>query len=311
MTIPSHYRAALREFQDYIDDARRANYQTFGDALARVLNVIDSDDGLGRLASDTLPVSDFDSWFADLSGNVGGMGGQGALTWPRDTKERVAIQLELLRRVNDSRIDLYDFCRTFLESSSRYDDMVHAFAEHVLRSFARDFVRLMHSELETAGDAPQKSLKDLRNRDSLSVDLAVLLANRSAGLLFIDLDNFKAVNDTLGHQAGDQCLEQVATLVCAAIAGKGTAYKYGGDEFAVVLPNFSATESAATAERIRSTICDAKLGTSNFVTASIGVASEVAGGNPSELVARADKAMYQSKRRSKNAVSIWDGSVLQ
>lgn len=304
MTIPDQFRAPLHKFQDYIEDARRASYQTFGDAFGRALNVACSEGALGSLTSRILPSPDFDAWYGELSGSVGGMGGQGALTWPRDTAGRVAVQLELLRRVDDERIDFFDSCSTFLESSGQYDEMVRAFAEHVLRPFARDFVRLMHAESDSGSGALQKALKDLRSRDELVPDLAGLLRNRITAVLFVDLDNFKAVNDTLGHQAGDPCLEQVAALICTSIEGKGTGYRYGGDEFAVLLPNFRDSEAAATAERIRVTIDEAKLGASPSVTASIGVAVGDPGTEAPELIAYADKAMYTSKHGSKNAVTV-------
>lgn len=73
-------------------------------------------------------------------------------------------------------------------------------------------------------------------------------------VLFIDLDGFKQVNDSQGHQAGDICLDSVVKVASEPILGKGKMYRYGGDEFVVSLPNFVSTEAEATAERIRAAI---------------------------------------------------------
>ena len=73
-------------------------------------------------------------------------------------------------------------------------------------------------------------------------------------ILYLDLDGFKEVNDTLGHAAGNECLIQVARTMASAVLNKGKLYRPGGDEFVVLLPNFSSEEAASTAERIRATI---------------------------------------------------------
>lgn len=75
-----------------------------------------------------------------------------------------------------------------------------------------------------------------------------------AAVIFIDLDHFKTLNDTCGHPAGDKCLERIAEIIGAIALHRGRLYRYGGDEFAVVLPNTDDAEARATAERIRRTI---------------------------------------------------------
>src|SRR5215510_14008016 len=86
-------------------------------------------------------------------------------------------------------------------------------------------------------------------------------------LIFFDLDGFKAVNDELGHQEGDRCLENIAKLASDVIRSKGTLYRYGGDEFAIVVPNFDASEAQATADRIRKEIIELSRGEKVGVTA--------------------------------------------
>ncbi len=152
-------------------------------------------------------------------------------------------------------------------------------------------------------------LSALPNKDTLLKDLAGhLKKNELAAVLFVDLDNFKQVNDQLGHDEGDKCLTQVANEIGATVARKGKLYRAGGDEFCVMLLNFSLPEATATAERIRSKIDGlTPFGGVVKVTSSIGVAtSDTPSLRTAEaLVDAADKAMYAVKHTTKNCVCSW------
>jgi len=156
-------------------------------------------------------------------------------------------------------------------------------------------------------DGSPRALQALPGQQQLRQDLRLLCAEGShVGVIFIDLDNFKAVNDTQGHAAGDKCLEVVASVAGTVIARKGKLYRYGGDEFAALLPNYTASEASATAERLRRELEGAKPGGEIGVTASIGVAaSDCAGITRNRLLESADAAMYTSKKTKKNCVTTW------
>jgi diguanylate cyclase (GGDEF)-like protein len=151
--------------------------------------------------------------------------------------------------------------------------------------------------------------KNLPSKDDLVKDVSKVLGEyRTSGLILIDLDNFKAVNDTLGHSAGDVCLDGAVAIIAEVIKGRGKVYRWSahaGDEFAVLLPGFSTLETQATAERIRVDIEQAKLGKDVSVTASIGVCStdRVDSKSAEQLLDAADKAMYVSKHSGKNKVT--------
>ena len=124
--------------------------------------------------------------------------------------------------------------------------------------------------------------------------------------LFLDIDDFKAVNDRMGHCAGDIALKMVARTLANAMRGYDFVGRWGGEEFLALLPNTQVREAAATAERLRaliehSTRCvtDHKLA----VTVSAGVAGIRPGDTAGTLVKRANLLMHQSKRRGKNQVS--------
>lgn len=159
-------------------------------------------------------------------------------------------------------------------------------------------------------DTTPKAIADLPKQTEFKADLSEAV-QRQIALVFIDLDNFKAVNDTNGHQAGDECLAKVAETIGGVIAGKGKLYRYGGDEFAVILQNADADEGAATGERIRRAIQAARPGGDIDVTASIGVAASNQAGlrDAEKLLKAADDATYLSKRGTKNCVTKWDDAA--
>lgn len=152
------------------------------------------------------------------------------------------------------------------------------------------------------------ALGTLPGQEGLRSDLEMRCAEDSPTVLvFVDLDNFKQVNDSLGHPAGDECLSKVAEVLGTIAAMRGKVYRYGGDEFAIVLPNCTSPEAAATAERIRQEIERANRGGPVKVTASIGVVGTDLVGRASEsLITKADQAMYVSKQTGRNKVTVFE-----
>jgi diguanylate cyclase (GGDEF)-like protein len=127
-------------------------------------------------------------------------------------------------------------------------------------------------------------------------------------LLMIDLDNFKEINDTFGHLAGDEVLKAVANTLNACIRKEDIAARYGGEEFAVLLPRCPKDQADVIAERIRSTVSemDVKVESvegSIHVTLSVGLASFPSeGGDHQRILEKADHALYIAKRQGKNRV---------
>jgi diguanylate cyclase (GGDEF)-like protein len=129
----------------------------------------------------------------------------------------------------------------------------------------------------------------------------------SVAALFLDLDNFKRVNDAHGHLAGSHVLMEMAAVILSSIRDTDAVARYGGDEFVIVLPDTGIELAGTVAERIRE-----KIGGHHFtggrnlklsLTASFGVAvfPEHAS-SPQQLIARADTAMYEAKAANKNCV---------
>jgi diguanylate cyclase (GGDEF)-like protein len=150
----------------------------------------------------------------------------------------------------------------------------------------------------------------LPKKERLIADVSRFLTRKAGiALLVIDLDHFKAVNDTKGHQEGDACLDRVVKTIGGVLGRKGILYRWGGDEFAVSLPDFSTEEAHATAERVRCAVEKAKPGVDLSVTTitSIGVSGSerMKNGSAEDLLNGADEAMYVSKRQGKNRVTSW------
>ncbi len=162
--------------------------------------------------------------------------------------------------------------------------------------------------------AREDPLTGLLNRHSWEASVSTEMINlirhsRFGSVIYLDLDHFKQVNDTLGHAAGDRLLVDMARILKNGVRRPDLVGRYGGEEFVVFLPESNASDAFEVAERLR---IDLKTATSSenssvsFVTGSFGVA----GGKITEetsletLVSMADEAMYVSKRKGRNRVTM-------
>jgi len=125
--------------------------------------------------------------------------------------------------------------------------------------------------------------------------------NLPLSLLMFDLDNFKRYNDTHGHIEGDRVLEKIGKIISQCIRQKvDSGYRYGGDEFAVILIGVKVDRASEIAERIRTLVENAKLGD---ISISIGLAEYNSDGNIEQFVKSADEAMYVAKGQGGNQIS--------
>jgi diguanylate cyclase (GGDEF)-like protein len=134
-------------------------------------------------------------------------------------------------------------------------------------------------------------------------------AASGAAVLFLDLDRFKVVNDSLGHQAGDQLLQAVALRLDAALRPGDTVARMGGDEFTILLEDTTdAREASVVAERVLATLADpfSVAGRELFVSASIGIGLGGPDVDPEALIRDADVAMYRAKAGGKAQHAVFD-----
>ncbi|MFR9725366.1 diguanylate cyclase domain-containing protein, partial [Streptomyces sp. MS19] len=161
-------------------------------------------------------------------------------------------------------------------------------------------------------DLPNRALFTERVRRALAAERP---ADRAAALFFIDLDGFKAVNDSVGHQAGDELLIQAAARLRESVRAQDTTARLGGDEFAALIAGDPAGPGGtdrtgrvlAVAERVRAAVSRPYLvnGRELRIAASIGVALAEPGATPTALMRDADLAMYRAKQSGKDRVELY------
>jgi len=187
-------------------------------------------------------------------------------------------------------------------------------------AFNRLLTRLDHHQIELGRLAHHDSLTGLPNRKLLADRLhqALARAQRNAGqvaLLFLDLDGFKQLNDTLGHEAGDEALKEVARRLQAVVRQSDTVARLGGDEFVLLASDINEPVEAslralaqkciaAVGEPLR--LCDAE----HVLGVSIGIALSRGGESSERLLVAADKAMYQAKQNGRGCYALAPEPVL-
>lgn len=127
-------------------------------------------------------------------------------------------------------------------------------------------------------------------------------------LLLLDIDHFKKYNDNFGHVEGDKVLARMGEIICNSLRTMDSGYRYGGEEFTVILPETDAREAEVVAQRIKTSLSEEEFtpeGCSDPVpiTASIGITEYVHFEEIVSFIQRADKAMYQSKNNGRNRIS--------
>jgi diguanylate cyclase (GGDEF)-like protein len=128
--------------------------------------------------------------------------------------------------------------------------------------------------------------------------------NSAFAVLLLDIDNFKSINDTYGHNTGDKVLVQFANIIRHTIRESDIASRWGGEEFLVICPETTTDGAISLAEKIRYNIERNNFDEAGKITASIGVAGIEHGDNVKSLIFRADEALYSSKKAGKNRVTM-------
>jgi diguanylate cyclase len=178
--------------------------------------------------------------------------------------------------------------------------------------FARCRMEQQAEELDrTRREAHTDALSGVANRKAFDDKLKLLLGyQRRFGspfaLLLADLDHFKWINDTYGHQAGDRVINQLGALLASQVRDGDFVARYGGDEFAVLLANTDLEAAAKVAQRICVETTHINFGAASneqtAVTLSLGLAIAQGGDSPEAIFKRADEALYASKKGGRNQV---------
>lgn len=176
----------------------------------------------------------------------------------------------------------------------------------------RDVTEKRRLAEKLAEQAKHDPLTGLVNRRELLHRLARLLdaleSPADHALLFLDLDQFKIINDTCGHVAGDELLRQVGALMLSEVRGRDTLARIGGDEFGILLENCSLERALAVAEHLRQKMLDFRFGWKGNVFTlgvSIGAVPIIRGESVTSLLSAADAACYAAKQLGRNRVHLY------
>ncbi len=175
---------------------------------------------------------------------------------------------------------------------------------------AEERIRALEDELKVAGEkAQQDYLTGLLNRRGMDEQIAKMFGEgwEKVTLALLDIDNFKKLNDQLGHEAGDEALKHLSDAIRESVGSKGVPSRMGGEEFVVIFAGYDAGQVKEEIEKLQR-LLTRKVFMSNqdkrVVTFSAGVAQRAGEEEPSETLSRADEAMYAAKRKGKNRVEI-------
>jgi len=245
-----------------------------------------------------------------LDHDLPGLGGVAVLDRLRADDELAAVPVIMLTQSSDRDV--------LLEALRRgaHDHLVAPFdpAELDVRVMAALRVKALHDQLveanrRLAAQALTDELTGLANRrhGAHALERAVALATRhghALALARVDIDRFKEINDTHGHQAGDRVLAEVGRRLAWAVRGGDELARWGGDEFVAILPDTDREGGLRAAERLRAAVAVSPVpvnGSEVEVTISVGWA-HWAGDTPDDLLVRADRALYQAKDVGRNTV---------
>jgi len=212
----------------------------------------------------------------------------------------------------------------YVQQSDEVDSLMHSFSRMLttIEQQAADVneharrLDTAYKDLEsTSAQLKEFSFKDevtgLYNRRFFSIRLEEEVSryrrfNHPVSVVLLDLDGFKAVNDELGHAAGDETLRGMADILLKQSRGINVICRYGGDEFAVLLVETSKSGARLYADRIRYVLSTWTFSHGRRITASFGIASlpEDVAPAADELIRAADEALYAAKRAGKNRVSV-------
>ncbi len=199
------------------------------------------------------------------------------------------------------------------------DYIIKPFNEHELQVRLRAgkrIIDLQNELLKAQEELRERANKDLLtmlpNRSAIAAALDQEVArghrdHRTVGVILLDIDHFKRINDTYGHFAGDAVLRETAARLRSNMRQYDKVGRYGGEEFLVVLPNCDLGQAAQQAERLRTRLCDTPIrvdGVELTVSASFGVTvSKLEENNPELFVRVADEALYRAKAQGRNCVA--------
>jgi diguanylate cyclase (GGDEF)-like protein/PAS domain S-box-containing protein len=209
------------------------------------------------------------------------------------------------RAIKDGDTQILPYQIFFNGNRHHYEARFVASGKGEILAIVRDFTKQKEAEKMAETDP----LTNVYNRRKFSELLdqemdRVERYNRSLSVILLDLDDFKKINDTYGHDTGDYVLKKISGLIKENIRRVDKLARYGGEEFIILLPETNLKGSMAVAERIRRVIENASLDKVGHITISAGVSAVTEGDSRQSIVKKADRGLYIAKREGKNRISV-------
>lgn len=206
-----------------------------------------------------------------------------------------------------------DYSAEFLERITTRMNVIVAVSFIFLIVFLTTGILILSALLSRI--ATEDYLTKLHNRRHLSRKLKeeilnARLSKRTFCLMLLDIDLFKQVNDLGGHEAGDRLLVAIALVIRSQTRAMDTCVRFGGDEFAILLPNCSMKRCHTVAERIQSAVSEIDALPGRKASVSIGMAQWEKGSNEQGLINNADRALYESKTQGRGVINIHQSGAL-
>ncbi len=295
--LTRHLDALLEENQEFTEERNAEIFDTFFTFVHEGTAVSDAAERMGTELANILAYLDSAGDDAAEYGSVlesitGKVAGSPSVT---DFKALVADAISATRSIERQTKDL----QGKLDASSKE-----------ITQLKQDLEDMRHEAMTDALTAiPNRKLFDIELRRAAK---EAVENEEELCLLMVDIDHFKKFNDTYGHQVGDQVLKLIGATLTACIKGQDTAARYGGEEFAIILPRTSLQDAITVAENIRRAVGTKKvinrttgdsLGT---ITVSIGAGRYEHGEPLSQVISRADEALYLAKRGGRDRVVSQD-----
>ena len=254
--------------------------------------------------------TEFSELIAVLSEMVATLGGGASFN---DQLDRSAERLHKIVDINDIRI-LKRRLTVEIETLKRLSADKRAQDSGNKTYFTTEIERLQMRLAQSMEEASVDQLTRVANRGRFERTVQQWIrAHRASGhpfvLALIDVDNFKAINDTFGHPEGDRVLVEIARTLGSTVRPTDLVARYGGDEFVVMLSHTTAAQSQDRLRQIMTALSNTAVGTPDVVppihlTLSIGMTDWAAEDEMADLVGRADQAMYEAKRAGKNRIEV-------
>ncbi|MDF2152558.1 GGDEF domain-containing protein [Vibrio sp. CAU 1672] len=216
-----------------------------------------------------------------------------------------------LEKVQDSSLNIEEVMSVIRQLVSESREIRHStrFLNNQLTNASEEISRLKQQLADVQKDALFDGLSNLYNRRAFDSDLSILVnSNQALSLILLDIDYFKRFNDEYGHLFGDSVIRAIAKKLQQSCRDGISAYRFGGEEFALIVPNKSLRIARQYADSLRRMIerlrvRDKRSGEQvHNITASFGVAEFQVGENIETLIERADKQLYDAKQLGRNRV---------